>query len=229
VVEDIMNIFLVSSAIETSRGIFSHEERMEQTLKTFESIKKKVPNSAIVTYESGVTLSDKNRDILNKHANLVCLQSVKEIMDFSKHNMNSRAEALSTYVILNSIQNQLPKDVKRIFKLSGRYVLQDEFDINAYDNIGDKFVFVKRKKTWMNEEMQKHLNVDSLFDTRLYSFTPNLIDYFKSRLGDIFVDTGLGLDLEHSIYKNIDKNLVVEFDRVYCEGRLAPNGTIQID
>lgn len=223
------NIFLISSAIESTRGIFSHEERLEQTLKTFESIKRKVPDSTIIVYESGITLSDNTKDILSKHANLVCLQSIKEIIDFSRQNMNSRAEALSTYVVLNVIQKQIPKDVKRIFKLSGRYELQNEFDINAYDNIGDKFVFVKRKKTWMNEDMQKQLNVDSLFDTRLYSFTPNLIDYFKSRLGDIFLDTCSGLDLEHAIYKNIDKSLVVEFDRVYCEGRIAPTGLMQID
>lgn len=224
-----MYTFIVSSAIETTRGIFSPKERLLQTLETYGSIKRLVPNAEIITFDAGPSLSDKNQEILNRYGTLVCLQRNRNIVELANYKLLGHAEAVATHTLLSSFRDLIPSDTKRIFKLSGRYKLQDSFDINAYHDVGDKFVFAKRKKTWLSEEKQKELNIDALFNTRLYSFTPNLIDYYKSCLEKAYLDLGLGLDYEHVIYKNIDKNLVIEFDKVHVEGRIAPNGSIETD
>lgn len=223
-----MYLFMVSSTIETDRGIFSHGERLEQTLRTFESIHRMVPNADIVLYESGATLSEEHKNILSRHCNLICLQNVPDIVELSKRRLNSHAEAIATHIVLSDpimANNQ----IKRIFKISGRYKLQDTFDIKAYDDIGDKFVFSRRRKTWLPEERQKELGIDALFNTRLYSFTPNLVEYYKKCLINVYNDLRFGIDLEHSLYKNMNKNLVIEFDKVHCEGRIAPDGSTEID
>lgn len=224
-----MYTFLVSSAIETNRGIFSHEERLKQTLETFDSIRKNIPNVKIIIFEGGATLSNKTKEILNKECTLICLQDNKFIAELSGLKLNSHAEILGTYTMLTTYRNLIPHETKRIFKISGRYKLQDGFDITAYDAIDDKFVFAKKRDTWLSGQRQKELNIDGLFNTRLYSFTHNLIDYYTNCLKNCFRDLSLNLDFEHVIYKNIDKNLVIEFDKVYCEGRVAPNGSLEID
>ena len=224
-----MYTFLVSSAIETNRGIFNPAERLEQTLETFKSIKKHIPDANIIVFDNGVTLSEKAQETLKKECLLIRMEENKKIIELSRYNMISHAEIVSTHWLLSAFSYLIPLDTKRIFKLSGRYRLQDSFDISAYDNIGDKFVFAKRRKTWLPEERQKELNLDSLFNTRFYSFTYNLIDYYRDCLRMAFDDLNLGLDFEHVIYKNIDKNLVVEFDKVHCEGRIAPDGSTEID
>lgn len=224
-----MYIFIVSSAIETDRGIFSHQERLEQTLETFESIKRLVPDSQVITFESGSTLSEENKNILSSHSNLICLQNEDIIVELSKRRMNSHAETIATRMVLLKLHQYITPETKRIFKISGRYKLQDTFDIYKYKDIDDKFVFAKRKNTWLSEDQQKQLGIDGVFDTRLYSFTPNLINYYSARLLNIYDDLRMGIDLEHSIYKNIHKELIVEFDKVHCEGKIAPDGSIKID
>lgn len=226
-----MYTFLISSAIETTRGIFTAEQRLSQTFDTIASIKNKVPNARIVLYEVGATLSKENLNALAQDDSLtiVPLQSVPQVIELSSRNLISHGEAFTTQIILNNIGLFINENTKRIFKISGRYKLQDSFDIKEYENIDDKFVFKKHQKTWMNVYQQRHYNVDGLFDTRLYSFTPSLVNYYMNLLSNIFEDLNLGMDLEHAMYKNLDKSMVIEFDKIHCEGMIAPNGSLTID
>lgn len=224
-----MYSFLISSAIETSRGMFTPDERLAQTIETVASIRRKIPDANIVIYELGATLSKERFDELVKHANVASLQAMPDIVQMSASNLISFGEAAGTFVMLHNTQTFINENTKRIFKLSGRYFLQDSFDISAYENIGDKYVFKKHVASWLPQHQQQMLNATGLFDTRLYSFTPALIEDYKKSLEGVIRDLGTGLDLEHAIYKNINKDLVVEFDKVHCEGRVAPDGTIRID
>jgi predicted lipase len=227
------NVFLVSSTIETTHGVFSPEQRLNQTVSTISSIRKNVPNSYIILYDTSVAFYEKNIAILSPLIDeLVLLQNNKMMMELSGRHLKSSGECFATFVVLSYLkekQQELLNTTNRIFKISGRYQVQDSFNIDEYQNLKGKYVFRKRIKSWLSEEVQKNRQVDHLFVTRFYSFCTTLVDDYLSILPKILDDTFLGLDLEHCTYKNINKDLVVEFDKVHCTGQVAFNGTVETD
>lgn len=227
------NIFLVSSTIETTHGVFNQKQRLDQTIETISSIRKNVPDSYIILYDTSVTFSEENMNFLTPLVDeLVLLQNNKMMMELSSRHMKSSGECFATFVVLSYLrekQQELLQNTNRIFKISGRYQVQDSFNIDEYQNTKGKYVFRKRIKSWLNEEMQKSRQVDHLFVTRFYSFCSTLVDDYLSILPRILDDTFTGLDLEHCTYKNMNKDLVIEFDKVHCTGQVAFNGTVETD
>mgnify|MGYP003349819309 CR=1 FL=1 len=66
---------------------------------------------------------------------------------------------------------------------------------------------------------------ESLLITRLWSMCPSLIDEYIETLPQIIQTIATqGIDTEHAHFGSIDKNYVVEFDNLHCEGVLAGNG-----
>lgn len=227
------NLFMISSAIESTHGIFHKNERLLQTIETIKSIRKKDNDACIIVFDSSPVISKEVAEFISSHINvLFLLQNSKEVMHFSSTGLKSAAECsatLLTLIFLKENYKNILSDTKRIFKISGRYRLQDTFNINEYDNLHERYVFRKRIPSWMSEEQQRDKNVDHLLITRLYSLCPSLIDNYIQTLSNVLSDTLNGLDLEHSVYKNIDKNLLIEFDKIHCEGNIALNGSVEID
>jgi hypothetical protein len=140
---------------------------------------------------------------------------------------------------LNYISNDkaMMKEVNkagRIFKLSGRYQVTDKFDINKFDNATtkDKYVFKRAQPSWINPA---DTGVNTLLQTRLWSFTPSLLTDTISMYNKI-IDTMVGLfnqnkyiDNEHAMAKFIPKDKLVELDIVGLQGNIAPNGMMIID
>jgi hypothetical protein len=122
----------------------------------------------------------------------------------------------------------------RIFKLSGRYTVNDKFDIKHFDNAEtkDKYVFKKRQASWIP---QTDTGVDYLLQTRLYSFTPGLLDetieLFQKIIENMFATFNQQkyIDVEHSMAKFIPADKLVELDVVGLQGNIAPNGMMIID
>jgi hypothetical protein len=88
-------------------------------------------------------------------------------------------EALGMMKALTYISNDknMMKEIKgadRIFKLSGRYQVTDKFDIAKFSNetTQDKYVFKKAQPSWINPA---DTGVNTLLQTRLWSFTPSLL------------------------------------------------------
>jgi len=117
-------------------------------------------------------------------------------------------------------QNNLLKDVKRIFKFSARSELEDSFDIREYDNMFGKYVFKKAVPTWMPN------GPSNLFITRLFSFCSSLVDNYCVVIQKNMLILGQ-IDTEHAHWVNIPKEHLVEFDRTHCWGWLAGNGKIE--
>jgi hypothetical protein len=67
-----------------------------------------------------------------------------------------------------------------------------------------------------------------VFDTRLWSMCTSLIDTHKQALEKVFPLLG-PIDLEHAYFAVLDKEKVVEFDRVYCRGQVASTGEWKFD
>ena len=141
-------LFLVGSAVnhfkEDDLSAFKAEERFQQTLDTIQSIKDKVPDAYILIYEASETsikqeYKDKfieQSDLFLEFGNDPYMKSLYENLHkdpnsftFGKSMLECRClELVLEYMMQHNVFN----DVTRVFKLSGRYKLNDYFDINDY-------------------------------------------------------------------------------------------------
>ena len=77
--------------------------------------------------------------------------------------------------------------------------------------------------------------VDQLLQTRLWSFTPSLLDetivLFQNILGNMLetFNKQQYIDVEHSMYKFIARDKLVMVDVLGLKGNVAPNGMIILE
>jgi len=133
---------LITSVIHTpdtplsytnTRSIYSTEQRYEQTKKTIQSIKNKIPDAIIVIVECS-ELSESEEKFLSQHCDKVInLYSYIDIRSNVYGISKALGEGTLTYNALNYIQqNNIQYD--NLIKLSGRYLLSDNFDLNNFNN-----------------------------------------------------------------------------------------------
>lgn len=221
-------IFIITSALIPAIGVFSPDERLKQTLETVDSIRKKSPESFIILSDVSLEkLSDKYSELVSKVDLFLDLSGVDFLLHFTKNGMKSQAECAMTHVVIDYLQQnpELMNGVDRIFKITGRLQLDDGFDMNQYVGLEGKYVFKKRVPTWMSEPIHGATHV---FDTRLWSMCSSLMDTHASALEKVFPLLG-PLDLEHAYFTVINKDLVVEFDKVHCRGQVASTGEWKFD
>lgn len=148
------NIVLVTSKIVVSnnpftysktRSIYSTSERYQQTLETINSIRKKIPDSFIVLLDNSILEKDListlencvdkfiniiDDDILNYYTNECKFKAFGDIYQQIKF-FDSFLKYIDTSNIIN------------FFKISGRYIVNDNFDYELYNN--DNTVIKKNK------------------------------------------------------------------------------------
>jgi hypothetical protein len=217
------NLFIITSCLKPNSGAFSDDQRFSQTIATLKSVRQKVPEAIIVFADVSLrTVSDLERETIAGLCNAyIDLSEQPDVRNLSINNQKSTAEnVLLFYTIQTLKQNNLLKDVKRIFKFSARSELEDSFDITKYDNLFGKYVFKKAISTWMTNGPEK------LFITRMFSFCTSLVDNYLSVVQKNVLLTDK-IDTEHAHWVNIPKEHLVEFDKIHCWGWLAGNGQIE--
>ena len=222
------NLFIVTSSLKPSIGVYTDEQRFQQTIESLESIRKMVPDAIIVLSDVSVRpLTESEKSKLSEKSNFfIDISKEQNTLELSKVGAKSHAENLLMYHTLQILKSapqtsKLLYSVKRIFKYSARTVLEDSFDIKEYDNLFGKFVFKKHIPTWMNSD-----KVSSLFITRLFSFCPSLIDTYVQVIAQNLPLLNK-MDTEHAHFLNIPKQHLIEFDKIHCWGWLAGNGQIE--
>jgi len=217
------NLFIVTSSLKPNMGAFNDADRFAQTIASLKSIRKRFPAGVIVFSDVSLRpVSDLEKEALARLCDAyIDMSEQPDVRGFSQHNMKSHAEnALLFYTLHTLKQNNLLKDVKRIFKFSARSELEVTFNIKEYDGLFGKYVFKKAIPTWMAN------SPDKLFITRMFSFCTSLLDNYL-----IVIQKNMGLldkiDTEHAHWINIPKEYLVEFDKVHCWGWLAGNGQIE--
>jgi hypothetical protein len=224
------DLFIITSSIKPVMGVFNAEQRMNQTIETLQNVRQRLPESIIVFADCSVfPLTDQEKSILAPMCNIFMdLSSEPNTYNLSKNGMKSHAENAMLFSVLMNLKNhpqlaQLLPNVRRIFKLSARSILDKEFDISHYENLFGKFVFKKRISSWMNNCKPGE---DHLYITRMFSFCPSLIDTYLAVIQNnmALLDH---LDTEHAHFVNIPQKYTVEFDTIYCTGILAGTGEIE--
>jgi hypothetical protein len=243
------NIVLLTSAVYTNYGIYKSAERIQQTLETAKSAKKYIPGAVVILVDnSKVDVQNDDSAEINELIDLVDYYIDNSDDDDIKYFHNNvqnydigknAMEALGLMKALTYISNDEDmmkevKDADRIFKLSGRYQVTDKFDIAKFDNANtkDKYVFKKAQPSWINPA---DTGVNTLLQTRLWSFTPSLLADTVTMYSKI-IETMMGLfnqnkyiDNEHAMSKFVPKDKLVELETVGLQGNIAPNGMMIID
>lgn len=240
---------LLTSAVYSNYGIYTPEQRIQQTLDTARSARQYLPDATIILVDnSKVDVQNDDSAEFNELLDTVDYyidnSDDPDIQYFHNNVQNydvgkNAMEALGIAKALAHIKSdaelfEIVKNSSRIFKLSGRYVLTDKFDVNQHDNKNTKrkYVFKKRQPSWIP---QADTGVDYLLQTRLYSFDSALFDdtlaLFAVTIQNMFdtFNRQKYIDVEHSMAKFIPGEHLVELDVVGLQGNIAPNGMMIID
>lgn len=237
------NTFLVTSAINTKFGVFNSQDRLTQTLATVNRIKEKAPGSKIIFLEMAAlpltaeqsqkitesvdylidfTTDGAVQSLYHSTDNWDVVKNVTEVMCFGK--------ALK---MLHHDTDQLA-DSQRIFKISGRYLLSDDFDIDYYNqyNVQTNIIVSKSRSSQFDISLTQ---VPRQFMSRLWSWptslTNEIIQVYDQglRFMQSRILQGGYVDIEHLLYKFLDHNKVIERDIIGIHGNIGPNGQLVKD
>jgi len=136
------NIVLITSIINTpdipftytyTRSVFTNNERFLQTVNTINSIKKMIPDPIIVLVECSELTNEQNDFFLNNVNYLINLynsNNKNKIYSYFK----AIGEGTMTYFGLHVIKSIYNNIDYNIFKISGRYSLNNFFDFKKWTN-----------------------------------------------------------------------------------------------
>lgn len=231
-------LFLIGSAVnhfqEERYSEFSRKERFEQTLETIRSVKGRVPDAIICIYESSSTKIDdkyeeKFKEISDIYINLSDDPGIRVLYENLERSPDkfpfgkSLLECRSLLVVLNEIRNHnLFTTVRRVFKLSGRYKLNGDFDINDYKSRFLTNYYVGKVYEYNQERFEEQDNLNTYLYgfkgqlvTGLWSFDRLLLQNIIMCLYNSFeymeksIQYTSGTDIEHTLYNFLDKNRIV--------------------
>jgi len=187
----------------SSRSIYSPETRAEQTLKTIQSIREKMPGAKIFLFELGLKedLPHNLKNSVDLYVFLGNKKIVRWAVDGSKKGFG---EAVGLIYGAKYIKNQ----ADYYFKISGRYYLNDDFEIN--DFLDSNFAFLK---------------YDRSISTRLYGFSQSVFNvwYRALWLSLLFLYFTI-MSIEFVLPKFIKQKYVKSLNRLGISGFIAPGG-----
>ena len=229
------DLFIVTSALKTSIGVIDDETRTRQTIEGLQSLRKAAPDAIIFLVDASSRMVDEATMVT---VTQYCDRSIsffgdEDLMSLANAGLKSQAEITLLFKTLSIIKqhSELQKmmaDVRRVFKLSARTNMLEDYDPKAYDNQYGKYVFKKAMPSWLPPQKQLESGCDHLYITRMYSFCISLFDNYLNTLPAIYQTINQhGVDTEHAHYGNIDKGFSVEFENLYCQGMLAGNGQLE--
>lgn len=230
-------LFLVGSAVnhfnEDNLSAFKAEERFKQTLDTLQSIRDKVPDAYILIYEASETsIKQEYKDKFIEQSDLFIecgddpyMKSLYENLhrDPNKFTfVKSMLECRCLQIVLNHMmEHNIFNNATRVFKLSGRYKLNEYFDIEDYKTrfLTNKYVM----KYYDYEERFKDIdNIYSLLYGCKGSIVTGLWSFDRFLFNDIFnvlnrsfeymeraIQLTAGIDIEHSFYHFIDRDKIL--------------------
>lgn len=223
------NLFIITSCINPVASAIDVERRFQQTLLTIGSIRRRAPDSIILLSESSPNkISYEKFQVLNEKVDFfLMLSDIDSIKYFGSRYLKSSAEANNLYLALGYIR-KLDLPLKRIFKVTGRGILNEHFEISHYEksNLKGKYVFAKRQKSHLAKDLR-------ILNTRCWSFCYTLLDEIEQNLIQIGKDCETkvrqGYNMEHAIYDIIDKDKLVEKKVVGFTCQISQDGAFRHD
>jgi hypothetical protein len=229
--------FIVSSAINSRFGMFTPEERLADTLRGIDSIRRRVPGAAVYLLEMcGDSLLPAQTDALSAQ--------VTRLIDYSRmHDVQAIYKVPNPDVIKNLTemtcfhhflhgQEALLGQVDRVFKLSGRYRLDERFDLRDYGapQYRGRMVFSGRFASQFEPEVTGNDPADNFqYMSRLWSFDASLLATVREAFGRMIermverLNAGGYIDIEHLLYRCMPREQIAMRMPLGVSGRLAPD------
>lgn len=231
------HIFLITSGINVNFGLYSVEERIAQTIKTAISIKKYVANSRVILVEGGYTeLSYTQRNLL--------LQYYDDIYDFSRHNAiyqiqriggilpTALKSACEPYLVKSALQIVGNQQNSRVYKLSGRYCITEEFSVDSHNQFG-KLVFLEKEPgaiLYEENSQWQFLNSEYQYQTVCYSICGSIVEevveYFENVYNTLMqlYSSGTFTIVEAAVYQLVPNHKIVEISKMGISGYASECG-----
>ena len=234
--EKVRHAFIVTSAINSKFGVFKPRERLDQTLNTIATIKERVPDALIVVMECcGTPINDLQanqiKDVCHVFIDSSNDEDVQALYDNDNWDVVKNGTEIMVFGRVLSIlqKEKILDNVDRVHKMSGRYLLNDEFDLSLYEreDIKDKIVIGPKYKSQFPIEVT---TVPLQYMARLWSWPQSMTDDITRVYLDSFnffaerVAAGGYVDIEHVLYKFLPENQVHEETKLGVEGEIAPTG-----
>lgn len=220
-------IFLISSALQTIDHLskYNKEERFNQTIETIHSIRKYGPsNSKLYLIDGSSEIPDKDKlkaiEALDVH--IFKAYENPQTLLYAQRGFKIFIENLCLHQFFEWFTNN-SVTAKRIYKISGRYVLNENFKPGF--EYKDAFVFLKSIDSWMPLQIQQEANARKFYETRLYHMDYSLLNTYKDELVNMVNDSvRFNINVEHAIYKSLSKYNVIEVDKIGVSGFVSPSG-----
>ena len=227
----INHFVIITSAINTVHGAFDPDTRLLQTLNTIQSVYDNIPNVKIAIVESSGQPMEKNIiDKLHKITSCIIDMSNDTTLKYIHDNtenwdiVKNLCELLSFNSALKMLEdNNQFEGIDRIHKLSGRYVVNEDFKPEVYEEFSDKIIVPQRIKTQFPKKVgQRYQYMSRLWSwptsllPEIHTFYQESIDFYKQRF-----EENLYIDIEHMMFKFLPKKHIHEIPLVGVHGRLA--------
>jgi hypothetical protein len=219
--DNLSYLFLITSCINIYKGtIYTPSDRYNQTINTINSIKKNFKNYKIIVLEGSEDLEKKinfeNTEVYR--SNVIVSGMDKSIGE--------------SYLLIDFLNSENFMNIKFsfdiIFKMSGRYSLVDNFNIENYkctDKITIRQVNIWNDPNYKRDPKCKGLHSDNIATvTVLFSWPPKLTEFIINQL-KIITKTG---EIEQNIFYKVDTNLLNIIEYLGVTGNQSPNGLLYL-
>ena len=215
-----MNLVVILSVINppktpfcyiNTRSVFSIQERFQQSMNTIKSIKQYIPNCFIVFSECSEiekSMMDEIISQLDLFINSKDNPVVRSLVDCPYKGLGEITQLMYTFSIIEQHIGFAP--FSNIFKLSGRYSLNADFDFaKRYDN---------------GKSIIKRINSSSIY-TVLYKVAKRDFQTFLTNLQKIRTLLYTGNSIEAVFLKAFPEENVIDIDILGVEGYVSVDGT----
>ena len=258
-------LFLIGSALKHFQqekfSAYDEDQRFNQTLETIQSVRDKVPNSYIVLFEcSAYPIDEKYKEEFRDKCDLFLEFYEEPVLKQLYENISERPELitygkslLETRGLLNTLyeinKNNLFNDSQRVFKLTGRYLLNDDFNIKDYESrflenryVIKKYDYLTQEENVLDDELLENVyaylyGAKGMMVTGLWSFDRILFNEAVEALEKSFfymekmIQFTAGTDVEHSLYRFLNKDNIISIPNLgltQIKGMLGENGGVHM-
>jgi hypothetical protein len=229
-------LFILTSALNTKFGVHSNEQRLAQTLDSIASIRRYCPGASVAVVEmGGIPATDEQIATIESQVEYYYNFSLNEAVQGIFHSTdnwdivkNTTEVMIFGELLTQLIEARIPEQFDRIFKMSGRYQLTEQFNPADYDTVPDRIVVLERKASQFPPQVTDGMEYQYM--SRLWSWpakhTDQIIDSYLRGFVAMAqrLDVGGYFDIEHMLYYYLPEELVTERPVVGLRGLLGPNG-----
>lgn len=233
-------LFIVTSAIMSGSG--NSQERFIQTLHTLDSIRSRIPNADIWILEGSNTGLEKNMHELLGPIRLFDfskddrIQDIMRLLDY--YNPPFEQKEWIDFFKLGALKNLIESYMIRtalckidkdrydfVFKLSGRYFLTEDFDINKLTHFG-KITTARDTIAKDSESAIKFFGSEYSISCVSWCFCYTIIDEIKKSFSNIEnyiftqISSNLLGDIEHGLFMYIEEDIRITTDKFGIMGRV---------